>query len=725
MAEEVLIKLEIEKGNGEQQVDNMTKKIVGLQTANKDLVKQNKELEKQGKQNTQQYIENTRQIEVNKQKISEATATRKGLIQTLVAEDNSIKALKQRNAELLKQRDSLSTSTAKGKAQIAAINKEMEANTKTIITNSNAQEKQRANIGNYASALDNIIPGLGGMTQGIVASTQAAWAFVATPIGAILAAIAVVVAGVVAYFKQFESVLDVIEDVTTQATAAFSAMIQNLDKVASIIGNVLIGNFGKAAVSLGELTSEIKNAASEAQRLLEMTRDLEDAEMRYRVANAAAVNEMKAYVVASRNKNLSIEESFALLQKASDIENELTRQAVDNAQKRADIEEGKLVASKRTQLEAANVLREANETQAQYIQRLIESGVFSPEALEPLIAAYEKVEQEASAGLAFQEKIANQQAALEERQAARAENLQKEIEKQRELNAAVDEWVEKFIESLEAPRLAFEEERQRQEERTQMANDFIAQVGVNTDISLNLAQREHDRKKQLVEQENAFRRKSLEMKKEFDQAALQSSVGLFGAMSALFKKESAEQKAFALAQIVANSAIGVSNAVKAGSGIPWPANLAAILSGVAAVLAGIAQAKALLKFAQGGLVPGYAGGGLSGTRIMSHHGSPIQRSNGDNRLATVKTGEVILNRRQQAALGGDDTFRRIGVPGFATGGAIESGNATRIAASEAQNRMDLNQLAGLVNNVRTVLVLQDFETVQTQKEQIINKAQVI
>lgn len=44
---------------------------------------------------------------------------------------------------------------------------------------------------------------------------------------------------------------------------------------------------------------------------------------------------------------------------------------------------------------------------------------------------------------------------------------------------------------------------------------------------------------------------------------------------------------------------------------------------------------------------------------------------GDNILAYVKAGEVILNKRQQAMLGGDETFRRMQVPGFyALGGKV-------------------------------------------------------
>lgn len=51
--------------------------------------------------------------------------------------------------------------------------------------------------------------------------------------------------------------------------------------------------------------------------------------------------------------------------------------------------------------------------------------------------------------------------------------------------------------------------------------------------------------------------------------------------------------------------------------------------------------------------------------------------NGDNILATVRTGEVILNERQQAALGGAETFKRIGVPGFASGGVVQPAYQTR------------------------------------------------
>jgi hypothetical protein len=62
---------------------------------------------------------------------------------------------------------------------------------------------------------------------------------------------------------------------------------------------------------------------------------------------------------------------------------------------------------------------------------------------------------------------------------------------------------------------------------------------------------------------------------------------------------------------------------------------------------------------------------LSDGKIVATQNIP-ELSNGDNILATVRKGEVVLNERQQKDLGGDDTFKRIGVPGFAGGGTTDN-----------------------------------------------------
>ncbi|MCI5082136.1 MAG: hypothetical protein MRY78_10595 [Saprospiraceae bacterium] len=77
------------------------------------------------------------------------------------------------------------------------------------------------------------------------------------------------------------------------------------------------------------------------------------------------------------------------------------------------------------------------------------------------------------------------------------------------------------------------------------------------------------------------------------------------------------------------------------------------------------------KFAQGGLVEPTDLSNTTGP-IATRQNVPRQPS-GDNVLAYVKRGEVILNKKQQSALQslyGGDVFRKIGVPGFNEGGLI-------------------------------------------------------
>lgn len=76
--------------------------------------------------------------------------------------------------------------------------------------------------------------------------------------------------------------------------------------------------------------------------------------------------------------------------------------------------------------------------------------------------------------------------------------------------------------------------------------------------------------------------------------------GVLGQLSQLAKEGSDEQKTLGLLQIALSSGVGVAEAVKAGAGIGFPGNLVAIAAGVSTVLAGIAQAKSLLGFAEGG-----------------------------------------------------------------------------------------------------------------------------
>ena len=79
---------------------------------------------------------------------------------------------------------------------------------------------------------------------------------------------------------------------------------------------------------------------------------------------------------------------------------------------------------------------------------------------------------------------------------------------------------------------------------------------------------------------------------------------ILGSVAQLAGEGTATAKAAALAGILIDTAKGVSGAIAAGAGLPFPLNLGAIATGVASVLAGIVNAKAVLA-----KVPGGGGGG--------------------------------------------------------------------------------------------------------------------
>jgi hypothetical protein len=130
------------------------------------------------------------------------------------------------------------------------------------------------------------------------------------------------------------------------------------------------------------------------------------------------------------------------------------------------------------------------------------------------------------------------------------------------------------------------------------------------------------------------------------------------AAEALQLKAAKDEKKIAIIQSIIQGALAVQRALSFPPGPP-----ATIGSAIATgVLSAIQTATIIAQpLAEGGVV--------TGQRVNQKQNIPT-RSNGDNVLAYVKRGEVVLNQRQQSLLGGSPTFRRIGIKGFAEGGLV-------------------------------------------------------
>jgi len=187
--------------------------------------------------------------------------------------------------------------------------------------------------------------------------------------------------------------------------------------------------------------------------------------------------------------------------------------------------------------------------------------------------------------------------------------------------------------------------------------------------------------KQLTEQVAAasgFQKQVLQDQLNAETAALEASNAKKEQLQLdLAKKE----KRLNIITSIIQTALAVGRALANPPGPPF-----SIAQAVAAGIQGAAQTAIIA--AQ----PLATGGLITGRRVTDQQNIPRQ-SNGDNVLATVRRGEVVLNGRQQAALGGAATFRAIGVPGFAAGGAISAPiSAPTLPASVASGNAEIMQL---------------------------------
>jgi myosin heavy subunit len=163
------------------------------------------------------------------------------------------------------------------------------------------------------------------------------------------------------------------------------------------------------------------------------------------------------------------------------------------------------------------------------------------------------------------------------------------------------------------------------------------------------------------------------------------------------KRDAKRQKAIAIIQSIINTALAVTAALTAGGN---PLKLAtgaqifeaAIIGALGAIQTGIIAAQPLAKggvVGKGSEIVQFADGG----RVTSR-GNIKPLSNGDNVLATLKTGEVVLNQDQQRRIG-YSTLKAARIPNFALGGVVGAPSGflqdSLNKVSEEQNRFKVMQ----------------------------------
>lgn len=571
----------------------------------------------------------------------------------------SIESLTKANKALREERNKLNLTTQEGVKRAQEINSLIDRNTSAIKNNSSALEKQRMNVGNYtnsikaaagqltsmAGKLDNLVPGLGSSIQGMQGFTAASKSFIATPIGAIVAAVAAAFTLVAAAISKSEPALDFIEDVMTKISTTINTLIVNLETVGKLVYNVFTLNFGAAAENVATLTDEIKKNNDANQRHLDLLRELEDEQAKFTIETASAEIQIKALIIASKNRSLSLEAQNKLLEQAIELEGKLTDKKVELAQKEFDA----AVAS----IELKGKIRKFdNETDKEFALRVATFNNASKEEKDLIAQKYAAITQSEEGAMALREKVANQQEAIalkiEERNAKEAEIAQAK-------RHAREFETEMFVQEEDIKQVAI-----------QKTTGIVIE---STDIEL--AKNDEALKKKLANNKKLLDQaiKDNEKQKQIDfllgQQKLSTASYVFGETMKLMDKESAAYKLLAISQASIDTYRAATSALApppVGAGPLFGPILAAVTVGLG--LANIAK------------IMGFADGGYTGAGGKYEPAGVVHR------------GEVVWSQADVQAVGGPNVANAMR-PTYADGGIVANASSASMSPNMMQPKVIL------------------------------------
>lgn len=503
----------------------------------------------------------------------------------------TIDSLTAANKRLREERKKVNLQSEEGQKQIAKINAQLDVNNDKIKANVSALEKQKINVGNYRSALDGVSPALGQLGQGLEtgasgfkAMTLQALAFIATPIGAVLAALVAVFVLLKTALTANDELMDKFENVTNAVGVVVQVVISRVAKLGEALIALSQGNFSEAidltAKAFSGLGDEIENAVRQQQLFLDASRNLEDSMRALNIQTARQENVIKSLVVAAKNRNLTFDQQEDLLVRALNLEKDLVDTRQDLARQDLLITARRLRSDKEFQ-------QQSNENFDQYIQRLLDSSKLGDDEKNKIAEKIVALENARGSSLAFQEKVANSLAAIDEKRAAAAEKAAAAAKESAETQA--------FIEGVNR-------RNANRKDEDPLSKLITNQINLNKDYTSEM-------KKQLTErakiEDKYFDEKTkkfvatAKMEVEVERQKNEAISNLLGAAAGLFKQDTIQYKVLATAQAIMNTYLAATAALASGSKIN---PIYGGISAAAAVLLGLQSVAKIneIQFADGG-----------------------------------------------------------------------------------------------------------------------------
>lgn len=500
--------------------------------------------------------------------------------------------------------------------------------------------------------------------------------------------------------EYFDALAVTLSNVVLKFSEGVSAVGKFLNKI-----GLLKGNFEEASKSAEDLVvSQDKLEESERQYTINSAKRLRDIE-----ALKTKSAETDKYTAKEREQFLkeaitleqeNLDESLKLAEERLRIRKETAKQEVDtsdatkneiaqleaelyNAQKeyatRTKEIQGQLVSARNAQAEEQRKIAEEQQAEEQRLQE--EAEAREEERLQKL-AEREKVKndllkQAKDVAISLIEDESLRASVIEEeRYTQELERLrqqyeqlgilteEEELAKNEHLQLLEQEHLARMQEIQEEAELIAEEKRLEKEE-AELERELAQAESEEEKLALEYA-REQQRLADLLALDNEQKLAKFANLQEYEQAveasekrltqiqkqqvaerakqtsqtlsAIGQTLGAVGDMISAFDDQSEEsakmQKVLALGEIAVQTGIAIANGVASAMSVPFPGNIVAIATTIATVVGNIASAISTVKSAK------FANGGIVGGSSFSGDKVPVQ----------VNSGEMILNREQQANL---------------------------------------------------------------------------
>lgn len=450
-----------------------------------------------------------------------------------------------------------------------------------------------------------------------------------------------------------------------------------------------------AETELADIRERIRGQESEQltnqNSLLKEAEDKrkENAEKAYQ-ANIKRMNDELAYFIASQGeKARTLEEELKLAQQISDKKLAIVKKEFENGKKSrleydtAVLEEQNVLAAKQTEITIDNAKRELDEYIRINNDKYLDKQRLNSEllTLETDRLTAELTKQKEFAQLQFDQGVIDKNAYNEEMLLLDSEynERKKTLNLEFEATKAEDEALKRELDK-EANLLALGEDAWSQFEAERINNEAI-----NVQKKIDLDKQKADG---LISQENYNKALvNLETEKANIDKSLAKQVQSFkidiasqtaGNLASILGKETAAGKAAAIAQTTIDTYKSATSAFSAMSGIPVVGPALGAIAAAAAVASGVKSVKEIV----GTKTPNTSIQGLITGGEVSEDGFAVNVANGDNRLVTAKTGEVMLSEQSRAYLG-DSLLSQAGVPGLsgAASSSLDGGNMTNDIAN--------------------------------------------